>query len=178
MPNIFKKITKGANRIFNKIESGSNNFFKKTIPDIAGKVGSGFEDFGNKVADTAVKAGNFLEKNAGVISDAAAGALYATGFGAPLATAVLTAGNTAQQVGSRIKRGGRDAQQGLNNLAGQINKQSTLLSNKGLQAVQQGKQQIINTANNAMAQANQQVNQLKAAATESANNALANYAVA
>jgi soluble cytochrome b562 len=178
MPNIFKKITKGANRIFNKIESGSNNFFKKTIPDIAGKVGSGFEDFGNKVADTAVKAGNWLEKNAGVVSDGVAGALYATGFGAPLATAVLTAGNTAQQVGSRIKKGGKDAQQGLNNLAGQINKQSTLLSNKGLQAVQQGKQQIINTANNAMAQANQQVNQLKAAATDSANNALAQYAVA
>ncbi len=38
-----------------------------------------------------------------MISDATAGALYATGFGAPLATAVLAGGNTAQQLGGRLK---------------------------------------------------------------------------
>ncbi len=61
--------------------------------------------------------GIFLEKNSGVISDATAGALYATGFGAPLATAVLAGGNTAQQLGGRLKNAGQQAEQGLNTLA-------------------------------------------------------------
>eukprot|EP01039_Chlorochromonas_danica_P011995 gene11995-13607_t len=112
-------------------------------------------------------------KNAGIISDAAAGALYATGFGAPLATAVLAAGNTAGQVGGKVKRAGQDAQQGLNNLSNQVNKQSNLLSQKGLQAVASTKQQVINGANNAVAQANQTANNLKQGAINSANNALA-----
>lgn len=47
------------------------------------------------------------------MSDAAAGALYATDFGAPLATAVLAAGNTAHQVGGRVKDAGQRARAGI-----------------------------------------------------------------
>jgi hypothetical protein len=52
-----------------------------------------------------------------VISSGIAGALYATGAGAPLATAVLAGGNTAQQLGGRLKNTGQQAKQGLNTLA-------------------------------------------------------------
>jgi hypothetical protein len=173
MVNIFKKISRGANNVFKKIDNGASTFFKKTVPDIANKAGSALSNVGDQIAGAAKQTGNFLEKNAGIISDAAAGALYATGFGAPLATAVLAAGNTAQQVGGKVKRAGQDAQQGLNNLSNQVNKQSNLLSQKGLQAVASTKQQVINGANNAVAQANQTANNLKQGAINSANNALA-----
>ncbi len=52
-----------------------------------------------------------------MISDAAAGAIYATRARAPIATAVLAAGNSAQQIGGRLKNAGQQAKQGLNTLA-------------------------------------------------------------
>jgi hypothetical protein len=111
MPNFFKKLSSGATNFFKKVDSGASNFYKK-LPDqvnkAVGQVG--------EIAGVAKQTGNFLEKNAGIISDVAAAGLYATGFGAPLATAVLTAGNTAQQLGGKLKQGGQQVQTGVNKL--------------------------------------------------------------
>ena len=173
MPSIFKKISQGASNVFKKVDSGATNFFKKTVPDIAGKASNALQNAGNQIAGAGKQVGNFLEKNAGAISDVAAAGLYATGFGAPLATAVLAAGNTAQQVGGRIKQGSQQAQSGLNTLANITQSQANSLTNKG-QALQG---QIRSQASQMASQASQQANQLKASAITSANNALANTIV-
>jgi hypothetical protein len=173
MPNIFKKISQGASNVFKKVDSGATNFFKKTVPDIAGKANNALQTAGDKIAGAGKQVGNFLEKNAGVISDVVAGGLYATGFGVPLATAVLAGGNTLQQVGSRVKQGSQQAQQGLNTLGQLTQSQANSLSNKG-QALQG---QIKSQASQMASQASQQANQLKASAINSANNALANTVV-
>jgi hypothetical protein len=98
MVNLFKKIERGASHFFKKVDSGTATFFDKQLPNAVQQVGNNVQKIGGEVAGGVTNVGNFLEKNSGVISDAAAGALYATGAGAPLATAVLAAGNTAQQL--------------------------------------------------------------------------------
>lgn len=117
MVNLFKKIERGASHFFKKVDSGTATFFDKQLPNAVQQVGNNVQKIGGEVAGGVTNVGNFLEKNSGVISDAAAGALYATGAGAPLATAVLAAGNTAQQLGGRLKNAGQQAKQGLNTLA-------------------------------------------------------------
>ena len=162
MPLTFKKIQSGANRFFNKIDSGANKFFKKTIPDVAKKAGGALEDFGGDVAKSATKVGNFLERHAGAISDGVAGALTASGFGAPLAGAVLAAGNSAQQFGGRLKQGGQVAQRDINKVAQLTQSKATDLANKGLQLTNKATGQATNLVNQGLAQAQTQGNQLLA----------------
>lgn len=161
MPNMFKKLSHGAGNFFKKLDSGATKFFNKLPSDvshIANQTSDVLQNVGGKIADGAQKVGNFLEKNSGLISDGVAAGLYATGFGAPLATAVLAAGNTAQQVGTRMKRGGQQAQTGLNKLAQITTQKSNVLSNQisnlglsglkqareGVQQAQQQAQQAVN----------------------------------
>lgn len=110
-----------------------------------------------------------LMSNAGILSDAAAGALYATGFGAPLATAVLAAGNTAQQVGGRVKDARQRAKAGIQ----QINQiglnAANSISSQG-QAIQG---QIKQQAQQQVSQLNQKALQLKNQAINGANDAIA-----
>lgn len=173
MVNIFKKISRGANNVFKKIDSGATTFFQKTVPDVANKAATGLTNVGDQIAGAGKKVGNFLEKNAGVISDVAAAGLYATGFGAPLATAVLAAGNTAQQVGGKVKDVSKRAQSGLNTVASMTQQQAANVSSRG----QQLQGQIKSQAQMAIDNAKQQANQLQGQVTASANNALANMTV-
>ncbi len=160
MPLTFKKIQSGANRFFKKIDSGANRFFKKTVPDIAKKAGGALEDFGGDVAKGATKVGNFLEKNAGVISDAVGAGLMATGFGAPLAGAVMTAGNSAQQLGSQLKQGGKQAQKGLNQFSQLAQSKASDLANQGLQLTGKATGQATNLVNQGLQTAQSQGNNL------------------
>jgi hypothetical protein len=162
MPLTFKKVQSGANRFFKKIDQGANKFFKKTIPDVAKKAGGALEDFGGDVARGATKVGNFLEKNAGVISDAVGGALMATGYGAPLAGAVMAAGNSAQQFGGKLKQGGQVAQRDINKVAQLTQSKATDLANRGLQLTGKATGQATNLVNQGLAQAQTQGNQLLA----------------
>jgi len=65
----FKKLSKGANKFFNNVGRDTQRVFTKTVPDSARNVGGAFEDFGDKTLDGMKKAGNCLEKNAGLIGD-------------------------------------------------------------------------------------------------------------
>lgn len=162
MPLTFKKIQSGANRFFKKVDQGAQKFFNKTIPDVAKRAGGALEDFGGDVAKNATKIGNFLEKNAGVISDGVAAGLAATGFGAPLAGAVMAAGNSAQQFGGRLKQGGQTAQRDINKVAQLTQSKATDLANRGLQLTGKATGQATNLVNQGLAQAQTQGNQLLA----------------
>lgn len=155
MPNFFKKLSSGASNIFKKLDSGASNFFKK-LPDqvnsIAGQVGSGLNTAGDVVANTATKAGNFLEKNSGIISDVGAGVAMALGQ-PELAAPILAAGNSGAIIGQKLKRGGTQAQVGLNNLA-QIQQRQAgniagKVSNMGMGALGQARVSV-NDANNTL----------------------------
>lgn len=127
MTNALKKLNRQTRNSFKKLDRGASNFFKKTIPDVARKVGGYVEqganivddevikpgikkldEAGDWVVDTSRKVGNTLEKYADPLISAGgalgAGALYATGFGAPLATGVLMG---SQLAASRVGDAGR-----------------------------------------------------------------------
>lgn len=155
----FKKLTQGTNNVFKKVDSGASHFFKK--------VDNGFKQAGNfangvvnDAADAGKKVGNFLEKNSGVISDAAAGALYATGFGAPLATAVLAAGNTGQQLGTRLKSNSSRLQVAGNQLVNQSQAKASDFNNSLNSAVKSAINQGTTTSQNMINQAQSTTNNL------------------
>ena len=155
MPNFFKKLSSGASNMFKKLDSGASNFFKK-LPDeasnIAGKVGDGLNTAGNQIAGVAKKAGNFLEKNSGILADAGAGVAMALGQ-PELAPAILAAGNSGAMLGQRLKQGGASAQTSLNNMAQLQQKQVTnvagKVSNMGMGALGQART-TVNDANNTL----------------------------
>lgn len=132
MPNFFKKLSNNSNNIFKKLNNGASNFFKK-LPDeaqrISGQVGDGLNTAGNAIANTATKAGNFLEKNSAILSDVGAGVAMATGMG-EFAPAILAAGNSGAMIGQKLKQGGSQAQSGLNNLAQIQQRQVTNTANQ------------------------------------------------
>jgi len=162
MPLTFKKIQSGANRFFKKVDQGAQKFFNKTIPDVAKRAGGALEDFGGDVARGATKVGNFLEKNAGVISDGIGGALMATGYGAPLAGSVVSIGNSVQQFGGKLKQGGQVAQRDINKVAQLTQSKATDLANRGLQLTNKATGQATDLVNQSLAQAQTQGNQLLA----------------
>ncbi len=155
MPNFFKKLSSGANNMFKKLDSGASNFFKK-LPDqvnnISGKVGDALQSTGDTIANTATKAGNFLEKNSGLLADAGAGVAMALGQ-PELAPVILAAGNSGAALGQKLKRGGQQAQGGLNNLAQlqqqKANSMAGKVSNMGANAIGQARIQV-NDANNTL----------------------------
>lgn len=155
MPNIFKKLSHGANNIFKKLDNGASNFFKK-LPDdvsnVAGKVGDGLTTAGDKIAGVAKQTGNFLEKNSAILADAGAG--VAVALGQPeLAPAILAAGNSGAMLGQRLKQGGTTAQSSLNRLAQmqqtQANNVANKVSNMGMGALGQART-TVNDANNSL----------------------------
>lgn len=152
---LFGKISKGVSNAFKKVDSGANTFFKKADDGLK-RVGGFASDAANQVGGVAKKAGNFLEKNSGIISDAAAGALYATGFGAPAATAVLAAGNSAQQFGGKLKRGGQSIQN--SNMISQSQSRASdfvnTLNNSVSGVINQGNKTSQNMINQAQVKAN------------------------
>lgn len=105
--------------MFKKLDSGASNFFKK-LPDqaanVAGQIGGGLNSVGGAIAGTAKKAGNFLEKNSGILADAGAGVAMALGQ-PELVPGILAAGNSGAMLGQRLRQGGSQAQTSLNNLA-------------------------------------------------------------
>ena len=153
---LFGKISSGFKSAFKKVDSGANTFFKKANQGL-NKVGDFANNAVDKVSSAAKKTGNFLEKNAGIISDVAAGGLYATGFGAPLATAVLAAGNTAQQLGGRLKDGANRVQGAKRLISQSQSKASDFVNNlnnsvKGV--INQGSATSQNMINQAQVKAN------------------------
>lgn len=155
MPNFFKKLSSGATNMFKKLDSGASNFFKK-LPDqvnhVAGQVGDGLNTAGNKIAGVATKAGNFLEKNSGILADAGAGVAMALGQ-PELAAPILAAGNSGAMLGQRLKRGGATAQTSLNNMAQlqqkQVSNVAGKVSNMGMGALGQARV-TVNDANNTL----------------------------
>lgn len=174
MSRALKKLNRGTSNFFKKIDRGANNFFKKTVPNVAKKVGGAIEDganyiddkvvkpglkkideAGDWVVDTSRKVGNTLEKYADPLISAGgalgAGALYATGFGAPLATGVLMG---SQLAASRVGDAGRS----LKNASRQID------NLKG---------QTVDRVKNAYADVRRGVNQTASQSTRIANNTMA-----
>lgn len=155
MPNFFKKLSSGASNMFKKLDSGASNFFKK-LPDqvshISGQVGQGLTQAGDKIAGVATKAGNFLEKNSGLLADAGAGVAMALGQ-PELAAPILAAGNSGAALGAKLRSGGQRAQSGLNNLAQIQQKQAGSIagkvSNMGMGALGQART-TVNDANNTL----------------------------
>ena len=140
---LFKKLTSGASNFFKKAGGSADNFFRKasnTVSDAADIAGREIVRDGKVVGGGLKQAGNFLEKNSGVISDVAAAGLYATGFGAPAATAVLAAGNSAQQFGGRLKGAGNSVQQFSQNANATLSTKSDALTN----TINQARQSVAN----------------------------------
>lgn len=158
MPNFFKKLSHGAGNFFKKVDSGASNFFKK-LPDqvanVSNQVGNTLQDVGSGVANVATKAGNFLEKNSGIISDVGAGLTIASGVGSEFAPAILAAGNSGAMLGQRLRQGGQQAQGSLNRLAQIQQIQSSNIANKisgqGMNTMGQARVQVSNLANKANA---------------------------
>lgn len=155
MVNIFKKLSSGANNIFKKLDSGASNFFKK-LPDqaanIAGQIGGGLNSVGGAIAGTAKKAGNFLEKNSGILADAGAGVAMALGQ-PELVPEILAAGNSGAMLGQRLRQGGTQAQTAINNL-GQIQQRNIVnaaqkVSNMGMGGLGQVRL-MVNDGNNTL----------------------------
>ena len=140
MSNSLKKLNRGTRNFFKKIDRGADNFFKKTIPNAAKKVGGQLDQAGDWVVDTSRKVGNTLEKFSDDIAMGAglagSGLLYATGYGAPAAAALmsasLAAGNTAKQLGSKVKQGSNALQSIQDKTTGFANKTANTIRDKGL----------------------------------------------
>jgi hypothetical protein len=156
---IFKKVQRDANRFFHKVDQGASKFFNKTIPGVAKQAGAKLEDFGGDIAKGATKVGNFLEKNAGIISDGVGGALMATGYGAPLGEAVMAAGNSAQQLGGQIKRTGKNAQRDINQFSQVAQGKAQGLANQGLHLTNKATGQASNALNQTIQRINDAGNQ-------------------
>lgn len=155
MVNFFKKLSNSANNMFKKLDSGASNFFKK-LPDeaskIANQVGGGLNTAGDAIANTAKKAGNFLEKNSAILSDVGAGVAVALGQG-ELAPGILAAGNSGAMLGQKLRQGGSQAQSTLNNLAQiqqrQITNTAQQASGLGMRNLGQARV-MVNDANNTL----------------------------
>lgn len=133
---LFHKLKSGASNFFKKAGGTADNIFRKatnTITDGANIVGNELRRDGKVVAGGLKQTGNFLEKNAGILSDVGAGLAIAVGQ-PELAPIIAGAGNSAQQFGGRIKRAGSSVQ-------GYTDKANNMLSTKT--------DAITNTINNA-----------------------------
>jgi len=128
-----QELDKGASRFFNKVEHGASKFFNKTVPQLGDKVGGEVSHIGGEVGGGMKKVGGFLKNNAGIISDGVAAGLMATGFGAPLAGAVLAAGNSGQAIGAKLQNSGNRLQSGSKaagaSFGNQVNSYSGLAGN-------------------------------------------------
>ena len=167
----FQKISRGANNAFKKIESGTNQLFKK-VDQGANQVGNFATKAGNQVAGVAKQAGNFLEKNAGTISDVAAGVALASGVGAEFAPAILAAGNSAQLAGSRLKKGAVASNRLIQNNVSQSQAKASDFNNSLKTAVagaiNQGNTTSQNMINQAQSKSNQLGDQLNSAIASAA----------
>ena len=143
-----KKIEKGANRFFKKLDLGANTAFKK-IGKGMNEAGDFAENAVDKVAGVGKQVGNFLEKNAGNIAMAGAG------LAAGVAPAILAAGATAQQAGSRLKNASQNTQRiknQINSVRDRGQDFTNNLNNTVQGAINQGNrtsQNMINQAQNA-----------------------------
>lgn len=196
MTNATKKLNRQTRNAFKKLDRGADNFFKKTIPNVARKVGGYIEqganiiddqvinpglkkldEAGDWVVDTSRKVGNTLEKYADPLISAGgalgAGALYATGFGAPLATGVLMG---SQLAASRVGDAGRSIKN--------VSKQFDNIKDKTFDKVKAGYDTTKKTlnkeyskarsgVNQAYADVRRGVNQTASQATRIANNTIA-----
>lgn len=185
MTNALKKLNRQTRNSFKKLDRGADNFFKKTIPNVARKVGGYIEqganivddqvirpglkkidEAGDWVVDTSRKVGNTLEKYADDIAMGAglagSGLLYATGYGAPAAAALmsasLAAGTAGQNIGSKIKEGSRAVKSLQDKTVG--------LANKAYSDVRKG-------VNQTAADIRRGVNQTASQATRIANKTVA-----
>lgn len=155
----FSKISKGANNLFKKAESGSNQLFKKVDQGI-NQAGNFASKAGNQITGVAKQAGNFLEKNAGTISDVAAGVALASGVGAEFAPAILAAGNTAQMAGSRLKKGAVASNKLIQNTTAQSQAKASDFNNSLKTAVAGALNQGNATSQNMINQAQSKANNL------------------
>jgi len=174
MPKVFKKLSKGANKVFNKVGHDTQRFFTKTVPDSAKKVGGAFEDFGNKTLDGMKQAGNFLEKNAGLIGDGLGAVAMASGIGAPIGAALIAGGNANQQIGSNMKTLQSQIRRDVNTMADQAKQQGLSLQNHGKQAIQQNLQALNSNVGFAKQQAQQAIKNAVDSSKAQANLALSN----
>lgn len=191
MTNALKKLNRQTRNSFKKLDRGADNFFKKTIPNVARKVGGYIEqganivddqvirpglkkidEAGDWVVDTSRKVGNTLEKYADDIAMGAglagSGLLYATGYGAPAAAALmsasLAAGTAGQNIGSKIKEGSRAVKSLQDKTVG--------LANKAYSDVRKGVNQ---TASQATRIANNTVADVRQAGLDLQNQAKTEY---
>jgi len=111
-------------------------FSKKTVPDVANKVGDGFEEVGGQIGGGMKKVGSALEKAAPLIADGVGAALLATGYGAPLAGSVIAAGNSASVVGRQIKNSGKTVRSQSSKFGGDIKGEATGFANRANPLVQ------------------------------------------
>lgn len=101
--SFFKKIARSVSSTFRKAPKVVSSFFKKTVPDIAGKVGSGLGKVGDVLGKVADVGGSILSNP---LTDIAASALL--GPEAGLAMQAAGQGLKYLKKGSQIARGGSD----------------------------------------------------------------------
>lgn len=156
---LFSKVSKGATSLFKKVDSGANQVFKKVNQGInqAGNIAS---NVANQATGVAKQAGNFLEKNAGTISDVAAGVALASGVGAEFAPAILAAGNSAQMAGSRLKKGAVGTNKLLQSNISQSQSKASDFNNSLSQSVKSAINQGNTTSQNMINQAQSKANNL------------------
>ena len=155
----FSKVSKGANNLFKKVDSGANQLFKKVDQGI-NQAGNFASQAGNAITGVAKQAGNFLEKNAGTIADAGACLARASGVGAEFAPAILSAGNSAQMLGSRVKRGAVNTNRLIQNTTSQSQARASDFNNSLKTAVSGALNQGNATSQNMINQAQNKVNNL------------------
>lgn len=183
--NFFKKVDRGANNFFKKTVPNVAKKVGGAIEDGAKKLGGTIEDganyiddkvvrpgirkldeAGDWVVDTSRKVGNTLEKYADPLISAGgalgAGALYATGFGAPLATGVLMG---SQLAASRVGDAGRS----IKNASKQIDN----LKDRTFDKVKNAYDTSKSTLSKEYSKARKGVNQVAQQATRMANNTIA-----
>lgn len=136
MPNIFRKTNRASANFFKKVGRDTSNFFKKTVPDLANKAGDGIEKVGGEIGGGMKKVGSVLEKAAPAIATGLSGALLATGYGAPLAGAVMAAGNSGAVVGRQLKNSGKTVQSSSSKFGADVKAQAPTYSGRANDFVQ------------------------------------------
>jgi len=145
--SFFKKLSKGANNCFNKVGHDSKRFSPKQSLILEDETLNGMK-----------KAGNFIEKNAGLIGTGLAGAAMASGVGASIGAALMAGEIAGQKLGSDLKHGAGQIRRGVNQIADQTRIQGLNLQKQGNQAIKQNLQALSSNVGFAKQQAQQAIN--------------------
>jgi hypothetical protein len=171
MPNIFRKISRGAGNIFKKVDSGATKFFNKLpsqVNSVVSATNKGLNQGLDAVGDVARKVGNSLEKVGPALALGAS--IIAPEFAIPIAAGITT----ATALNKQVQSGARAGQAMSNQLAQQVQNKASNVIGQAQRGVQTGISNLQSQTNNALMRANAGVNNTVNQAKAGYNQAVAN----